>query len=408
MPRGGRKAGWAVCLVFALMSRVLFGTSAFAATVVPSERVQVHVTVKSDPSSAGVPVGVIAVGGSAELLESVPYWHRVRLPDGTEGYVSKAWTDVVADGDPTVEAFDLYFLDVGTGDAAILDIGEVEVIIDGGNSTRVLNEFEEEHDIIDGPVELVVVTHSDADHWKGLTRLLGFDGRVTTPPAVLEFWEPGFDRACAPLDSYDTFLSDMQGLVPPDGFVRPLEAIHAPATAGGEPSPFVVSSVPGVSFTVLHSDDQPTDGDCSYRRNDASIVLMLEVAGVRLLLTGDANGKERTHGPNRVGHVEELLLDVEREHDGTLKADLVKVPHHGSETASTTRFIRAVDPSWVVISASTGHHLPRDTVVERYEDDDRIILRTDAVRTYNNDHIVCSKEAETELSCAYLDTVLED
>jgi beta-lactamase superfamily II metal-dependent hydrolase len=83
-------------------------------------------------------------------------------------------------------------------------------------------------------------------------------------------------------------------------------------------------------------------------------------SGSRFLFTGDANGKERNEqGPGTPGHVELQLLNLEAGNPGTLKADVTKVPHHGSETANTQQFINAVNPRFVVISASNIHHLPR-------------------------------------------------
>ena len=67
----------------------------------------------------------------------------------------------------------------------------------------------------------------------------------------------------------------------------------------------------------------------------------------------------------------------EATHPGTLKADVLKVPHHGSETASTQAFINAVNPDFAIISASTKHHLPKTTTVDRYENTQRVILSTD-------------------------------
>jgi hypothetical protein len=47
----------------------------------------------------------------------------------------------------------------GTGDSAIIDLGDREIIIDGGNSPTVLRNYIQARNLIDGPVELVVVTH---------------------------------------------------------------------------------------------------------------------------------------------------------------------------------------------------------------------------------------------------------
>lgn len=310
---------------------------------------------------------------------------------------------VVALGGP----FQVHFLDVGTGDSAIIDMGTREIVIDGGDSIRVLHDYAADTGIIDDPIELVVVTHADFDHWNGLQRLLGFEDGATQSHTFVEFWEPGYDRDCRRLDSYDDFIDDIRnvaGVV----FQRPLENFHTPAVDSGVPTPFTHTSLPGVTFTVLHSERDPQATDCAYRINNASIVLKIEIAGFSFLFTGDANGKERDDAASvQAGHVEARLLALETAHPGALRADVLKVPHHGSETASTQAFIDAVDPTFAIISASTKHHLPRDTVIERYDDGQRIILSTDEIRTNDNDHVICRVDEDGALDCNFFDVLGE-
>lgn len=115
--------------------------------------------------------------------------------------------------------------------------------------------------------------------------------------------------------------------------------------------------------------------------------------------------------PGTPGHVEEKLLALEAAHPGLLKADVLKVPHHGSETANTQTFIDSVDPVFAIISASEKHHLPKSTVVARYENGQRVILRTDATRKNNNDHILCVispiNDTENELECNFEDVLIQ-
>ena len=87
---------------------------------------------------------------------------------------------------------------------------------------------------------------------------------------------------------------------------------------------------------------------------------------------------------------------------------MLKVPHHGSETASTVPFIEKTDPQFVIISASTSHHLPKDTVVHRYESPTRVILRTDDHHPNNQDHILCIKTVGQPLNCNYETVSIEE
>ena len=83
------------------------------------------------------------------------------------------------------------------------------------------------------------------------------------------------------------------------------------------------------------------------------------------------------------------------------------MPHHGSETASTTQFIEKTDPQFAIISASTTNHLPKESVVHRYESLTRVILRTDDHHENNFDHILCVKVPSVALDCNYESVFVE-
>src|SRR4051794_35914921 len=52
------------------------------------------VVVRQGPSSQSAQVGQLGQGEQAQLLGSVPNWHRVQLASGVSGFVSKRWTRV--------------------------------------------------------------------------------------------------------------------------------------------------------------------------------------------------------------------------------------------------------------------------------------------------------------------------
>jgi competence protein ComEC len=89
--------------------------------------------------------------------------------------------------------------------------------------------------------------------------------------------------------------------------------------------------------------------------NDASLVCRLRFGVVSILLTGDAGAA-----------VEERLL---RAYGEDLRADVLKVAHHGSASASTMRFLEAVRPALAVIQAGAGNRFghPSPKVLERLE-----------------------------------------
>jgi competence protein ComEC len=304
----------------------------------------------------------------------------------------------------------IHFIDVGVGDAILIDYGDKEIFIDGGMGTDTAYQYVRNR--IQDPIELVIVTHGDTDHCKGLTRIMGAEPTPKTPRfRAVEFWEPGYNRDCNGAESEPRrkYLDFMEAAkAKSQRFFRPLEAKYTPMERQASPSATAFTELPelpGFKFQILHSDANPTGTtSCSYLINNASIVFKLVVEGFSFLFTGDANGKERT-GEDQPGHVEAKLLNLEARLPGILKSTVLKAPHHGSETASTTAFLNNVRPEFVVISASTNHHLPRETVLARYNATGAVVLRTDKDRKSNNDHIVCFFTFETawELNCNYAD-----
>src|ERR1043166_2283811 len=83
-----------------LLAFAYFAATEFAVadTVTPTSEVTTRVIVRADASASAAEVGSLHPGESAELLGSVPRWHRVRLANGTVGFVAKRWTKVVSAG----------------------------------------------------------------------------------------------------------------------------------------------------------------------------------------------------------------------------------------------------------------------------------------------------------------------
>lgn len=98
--------------------------------------------------------------------------------------------------------------------------------------------------------------------------------------------------------------------------------------------------------------------------NDLSLVLMVTYGDTRFLLTGDMEEL-----------AERELLDAGVD----LKADVLKVGHHGSYSSTCYRFLREVAPSFGVISlgANNEYGHPHSAPLSRLQDADVTILRTD-------------------------------
>lgn len=63
--------------------------------VSPTSRVKTHVNVRSGPSSESRVLAQLSSGARADFLTEVGGWYRIRLDDGSEGFVSTQWTQLV-------------------------------------------------------------------------------------------------------------------------------------------------------------------------------------------------------------------------------------------------------------------------------------------------------------------------
>ena len=98
--------------------------------------------------------------------------------------------------------------------------------------------------------------------------------------------------------------------------------------------------------------------------NNDSLVLKLTYGDLRILFTGDIERK-----------VELLLVELGKD----LRAEIVKVPHHGSKTSSSAEFLNAVRPQYAVFSLGqrNRYRFPSKAVVKRYRERGCRVLRTD-------------------------------
>ena len=98
--------------------------------------------------------------------------------------------------------------------------------------------------------------------------------------------------------------------------------------------------------------------------NDFSIVTKIEYLNTSFLMTGDAE-KSAEEDMLKAGY--------------NLKADVLKVAHHGSNSSTTIDFLKKVKPDYSIISVgkdnSYGH--PHEEVLDRIKYIDSEILRTD-------------------------------
>ena len=149
----------------------------------------------------------------------------------------------------------------------------------------------------------------------------------------------------------------LRSSLPAGHMARTLARRHTPCMAGQS------WDWDGVNFTLLWPDDPAGLAD----ENARSCVLQISAGGAgqtRLLLTADV-GKEQ----------EAQML----QHNWLAQQHVVIAGHHGSNTSSSTDFVQATAPQWVVYSAGYLNRFnhPRPEIVARYAAAGAATLRTD-------------------------------
>ncbi len=347
----GRIAG-ALLALFILAAPV----GASAEEVAPSGRVTRNVVVRAAPSTTAEAVARLLPGEGLPLLGQAPGWYRVRLPDGRDGFVSKSWTVIGPAGTGlAARPYRVHVIDVGTGLAVfaegpgfalLYDAGSQDDLASGRDNRVVayIRAVRPDLKVLDH----VVLSHPHKDHLELMPDV--FDAFE-----VRHVWESGRVNRTA---GYCRFLKKV--VAEPGVTYHDAIASHATRTVsfsgsscGGDVqlrtgeamSPAPVPLGTGGRMSLLYRDAT------AYRDpNGNSVVVRLDLAGRRVLLTGDAEGGDRDPPsvPPRPASVEGRLLACCA---ADLAADVLVVGHHGSLTSSRDAFVDAVGARTFVISS---------------------------------------------------------
>lgn len=214
-------------------------------------------------------------------------------------------------------------LDVGQGDAILLTSPSgVQMLIDAGRDRAVLRALGEVMPFSDRYIDVVVITHPDADHIGGF-------------PAVFDRYEIG---AVVGTNSHsDTALFGRF-----DRSIQNEGSELFEARRG-----MVIDMGLGVFVQILFPY-----ADTIITGNDASVVAKVIYGKTSFLLTGDVGTSVEKHLVLREGEY--------------LESDVLKLGHHGSRTSTSRIFMESVQPEVAIISAgkdnSYGH--PHTEVLE--------------------------------------------
>jgi len=220
------------------------------------------------------------------------------------------------------------FLNIGQGDAILIQRGSQQVLIDGGPSPQALTlELGERMPFWDRTIELVILSHPHSDHLTGLVEVL-------QRYQVEQVLYPDLADSSS---LYQEWLS----------LIEENDIAYTLARAGQQ-----IDLGDGVIIEVLNPPSPLLAGSGSDLNNN-SVVLRLNLGQVSFLLTADIEQE-----------AEFELISL----PANLASTVLKVAHSGSYTSTTAEFLAAVNPLAAVISVGEnpfGH--PSGDVLARLE-----------------------------------------
>lgn len=225
---------------------------------------------------------------------------------------------------------EVIFFDIGQGDSALIKFGNGQkMMVDCGPDRRILSKLGKYLSFFDHTIDYLLVTHPDADHYGGC-------------PAVLQRY-------------------DIKNIIFND-FKKSNDPFWLAWTKYSAWEPAQWKFIQGHEFMVIGNSELEffspdknlvvkKDADNS---NNHSIVFLLKNSLGRFLFTGDMEVS-----------LEDAILEKyclpTIAPCASLKADFLKVGHHGSETSSGVAFIKAAAPHFGIISVGAKNRYGHPT-----------------------------------------------
>lgn len=201
----------------------------------------------------------------------------------------------------------VHFIDVGQGDSIFIDTSNMDVLIDGGSASASQTVIDYLHNLNITLIHLMIATHAHEDHIGGLIDIL--NSSITIDEVLV-------NNQTHTSATYTNFIT--------------LAQTHN-LTVAQRGQTFTLTET--ANLTVINPVQPLEFSDL----NDNSIVVKLQAGDNSFLFTGDAEA------PAEQSMLVSSVVSI--------KCDVLKVGHHGSNTATSQTFLDLVDPSYAIISA---------------------------------------------------------
>lgn len=232
----------------------------------------------------------------------------------------------------------VHVMDIGQGDAILITLPTNErILVDGGPDDKVISELSRAMPFYEKTIDMVILTHPHADHVNGLVEVLKRYQVKNVLMTGVEYKSPG----------YAAFLEEIYQRKIPVIFATGKDDFQLGTSIIDMLFPF--NSMQGQSCVNIH---------CSM------IVFRLIYGENVFYFSGDME-MEKENELIRAG------LD--------LRADFLKVGHHGSHTSTTAPFLDRLRPKYAAVSCGVDNkfHHPHPGTIQRLQERKITFFRTD-------------------------------
>lgn len=234
----------------------------------------------------------------------------------------------------------IHFIDVGQGDSILLTTKDKSLLIDSGpkEARKSLISYLKDRNIKN--IDYIILTHPHEDHMGGMAKIIStFNvGKIYSP------------KITSNSKNYEDFINAVKEKNLKINVIKP-----------GESS---INLKDNISITFFSPEENYNDKSILENINNYSPIIKITYLNNSIILTGDAE-KE----------IEEKVI----EKNYSLKADILKVGHHGSSTSTTEDFLNKVNPKIAIISVGKyneyGH--PAKETLDKLKKKNILIYRTD-------------------------------
>jgi competence protein ComEC len=236
----------------------------------------------------------------------------------------------------TAQNLKIHFIDVGQGDSILIEeAGGKNILVDGGDSAdriaaEIINYLMDQNI---KKLDYIISTHPHADHIGGLAD-------------IIDSFEVGKILDSGKIHSsmtYENYLIKIDQ-----------ENIDFATPRQGDKLKIGKSEI-----IFLHPDQKIEN----YDLNNSSLVFVLKYGQQNFLFTGDIEKEVEA----------ELLKE-----NPNLKANVIKVPHHGSKTSSLAAWTKSLKPKLAVIQVGDNHYgHPAAEVIKLYQNQGAQVYRND-------------------------------